>query len=320
MIRLAAAAVHNWEEPMLTYVKQLGVDEVVIHTPDLPGSSEERYDFMGLVHLRTAVENAGLKIAAIENVPRHFYNKAVLGLPGRDEQIESYRTTVRNVGKAGIPILGLNFHPITVWRTSRTTRGRGGAYVTSFDYDLVKDAPLHYGRVITEDEMWANWTYFIKAVMPVAEEVGVKIALHPDDPPMPTLGGAAQLMISFENFRKALEIANSGNLGLDFCQGCWTEMGGPLEEYIRYWVSRKKILYVHFRNVKGTVPKFDESFVNDGDVDMYKMLRVYKEEGFDGFVVDDHVPHVVDDTPWGHRSRAYAMGYIQALLDVVNKS
>jgi len=319
MIRLAAAAVHNWDEPMLTYIKQLGVDEVVIHTPDLPGSSEGRYDFMGLVHLRTAVENAGLKIAAIENVPKHFYNKAVLGLPGRDEQIENYRTTVRNVGKAGIPILGLNFHPITVWRTSRTTRGRGGAHVTSFDYDLVKDAPLHYGRVITEDEMWANWTYFIKAVMPVAEEVGVKIALHPDDPPMPTLGGAAQLMISFDNFKKALEIANSDNLGLDFCQGCWTEMGGPLEEYIRYWVSRKKILYVHFRNVKGTVPKFDESFINDGDVDMYKMLRVYKEEGFDGFVVDDHVPHVVDDTPWGHRSRAYAMGYIQALLDVVNR-
>jgi mannonate dehydratase len=319
VIRLAAAAVHNWDEPMLRYIKQLGVDEVVIHTPDLPGAADGRWDYLGLVQLRSAVENAGLKIAAIENVPKSFYLKAVLGQPGRDEQIENYLSLVRNVGKAGIPILGLNFHPITVWRTSRTTPGRGGAHVTSFDYDLVKNAPLQYGREITEDEMWANWTYFAKAVMPVAEAAGIKLALHPDDPPMPTLGGAAQLMVSFANFKRALEIADSDSLGLDFCQGCWAEMGGPLDEYIRYFASRGKILYVHFRNVRGTVPKFDETFINDGDVDMFAALKTYKECGFDGFIVDDHVPRIVDDTPWGHRSRAYAMGYIQSMLDIVNK-
>ena len=317
MIRLAAAAVHKWDEPTLTYIKQLGVDEVIIHTPDLPGAEKGRWDYMGLVHLRSTVEDAGLKIAAIENVPRTFYDKAVLGLPGRDEQIENYQTIVRNVAAAGIPILGLNFHPSGVWRTSRTTRTRGGAHVTSFDGALVASAPPTHGRVITADEMWANWTYFIKAVVPVAEEVGLKLALHPDDPPVPMLGGSAQLMVSFENFKRALEIADSDALGLNFCQGCWTEMGGPLEEYIRYWASRGKIRYVHFRNVRGTVPAFDETFINAGDVNMFKMLKVYRDAGFDGFIVDDHVPHVIDDTPWGHRSRAYAMGYIQALLDVL---
>lgn len=320
MIRLVAAAVHNWDEPMLRYIKQLGVNEVIIHTPDLPGAERGTWDYSGLVILRSAVEDAGMKIAAIENVPKNFYLKAVLGLPGRDEQIENYISLLRNVGRIGVPILGLNFHPITVWRTSRTTPSRGGAHVTSFDYDLVKDAPLHYGRVITEDEMWANWTYFIRAVAPVAEEVSVKLALHPDDPPMPMLGGAAQLMISFDNFKRVLDIADSPALGLDFCQGCWTEMGGPLEEYIRYFATRGKIQYVHFRNVRGTVPKFDETFINDGDADMFAMLKLYKECGFDGFIVDDHVPHVVDDTPWGHRSRAYAMGYIQSMLDIINRS
>ncbi len=318
MIRLAAAAMRQYDDAMLAYVKQLGVGEVVIHTPKF--ATEGRHEFMDLLRLRTRVEDAGLKIAAIENLPRSFYDKIVLGLPGRDEQIENYRTTVRNMGKAGIPVFGLNFHPSGVWRTSSTTRSRGGAQVTSFDNDLVKDAPLTYGREITADEMWANWAYFAKAVMPVAEEVGLRLALHPDDPPLPVLGGAYQLMSSFENFQRALEIADSPALGLDFCQGCWTEMGGDLEGYIRYWGSRGKIVYVHFRNVRGTVPHFDETFINDGDVDMFRMLQVYKEVGFDGFVVDDHVPHVVDDTPWGHRSRAYAMGYIQSLLDVVNRA
>ncbi len=320
MIRLAGAAMHEWDEGMLAYAKQLGVDEVVIHTPELPGATEGRWDYNGLVQLRTTVEHAGLKIASIECLPPSFYDKIVLGLPGRDEQIENYRTTVRNIGWAGIPVLGFNFHPSGVWRTSRTTRSRGGANVTSFDADLVKDAPLTYGREFSEDEMWANWTYFIKAVIPVAEEVDLKMALHPDDPPVPLLGGARQLMISFDNFKRALEIGDSPNLGLDFCQGCWTEMDGNPEPGIRYFGSRGKIIYVHFRNVRGAVPKFEETFVNDGDVNMYRMLEVYKEVGFDGFIVDDHVPHLVDDTRWGHRSRAYAMGYIQALLDVVNQA
>jgi mannonate dehydratase len=115
--------------------------------------------------------------------------------------------------------------PNGVWRTSRTTPERGGAHVTSFDYELAKDAPLSHGRVYSEDEMWASYTYFIRAVAPVAEEAGVRLALHPDDPPVPMLGGVARIMRDFDGFRRAMEVADSPAVGLDFCQGCWSEMG-----------------------------------------------------------------------------------------------
>ncbi len=317
MIRLAGSQLRSWGDEHLVFLKQLGVEELVYNTPPLPGQT--RWEFMDILQLRTRTENAGLKIAAIENVPRSFFEDAMIGGPKRDEQIENYQTTVRNVGKAGIPILGFAWNPSGVWRTSRTTRERGGALVTAFDYDLVKDAPLTFGREIGEAEMWGNYEYFLKAVVPVAEEVGVKLALHPSDPPVPVLGGVAQLMRSFENFKRAMEVYPSDALGLDFCQGCWSEMGTDLHEAIRHFASRGKILYVHFRNVVGAVPKFRESFVNTGDTDMFAALKTYKEAGFDGFIIDDHVPHLVDDTNWGHRSRAYAMGYIQALLDVLKQ-
>ena len=181
----------------------------------------------------------------------------------------------------------------------------------------MKDAPNSHGRVFTEEEMWASYTYFAKAVMPIAEEAGVKLALHPDDPPMPSLGGIARIMRSFEGFQKAMEIADSPAFGLDFCQGTWSEMGPGVLDAIHYFGSRGRILYVHFRDVKGHVPKFQETFVNTGNVNPLEAMRAYRNAGFTGFFLDDHVPQIVDDSPWGHRSRAYAIGYMQALIETV---
>lgn len=316
-MRLALGQFNELTDEKLLLAKQLGVEDIQLNTPRLPG--ETHWDFMDLLRLRTRCEDAGLRLIALENVPVRFYVKAMLGLPGRDEQIAHMATTIRNMGKAGIPILGYHWLPNGVWRTSTTTQIRGGARATSFDMALVEDAPLTHGRVYTAEEMWDNYTTYIQALLPVAEEAGVKLALHPDDPPVPSLGGVARIFGSFAGFKRAMEIGDSPNHGLDFCHGCWSEMGTDVLAAIRYFGEREKILYVHFRDVQGTVPCFHECFINEGNMDMFAVMRTLKEVGFTGFLLTDHVPHIVEDTPWGHRSRAYAIGYIQALLDVIRK-
>jgi mannonate dehydratase len=321
-MRLAIGQFNELTDERLLFIRQLGLKDLLLNTAKLPG--EAQWEFMDLLMLRTRCEDAGLRLAALENVPVKFYDKAMLGLPGRDEQIEHMATTIRHMGRAGIPILGYHWMPNSVWRTSRTTPGRGGVTVTSFDMELVVDAPLTHGRVYSADEMWAHYEYYIKALLPVAEEAGVTLALHPDDPPVESLGGIARIMSSFEGFKRAMEIGNSPNHGLDFCHGCWAEMGGPIPmggalDAVRYFGERGKILYMHFRDVQGTVPCFQECFVDEGNNDMFEVVKTLKQVGFAGFLIPDHVPHMVDDTGWGHRARAYTIGYMRALLEVVNK-
>jgi mannonate dehydratase len=316
-MRVALGQFNEATDERLRFAKQIGVGGVLLNTPRLPG--EKRWEFMDLVQLRSTVEDYGLRLEALENVPVRFYDRAMLGLPERDEQIENYQETIRNMGRAGIPILGYHWMPNSVWRTSRTTPGRGGARVTSFDLDLARSAPLSHGRVFSEDEMWQNYVYFMRAVLPVAEEAGVKLALHPDDPPVESLGGVARLFRSFEGFKRGMEVAPSPNHGLDFCMGCWSEMGRGVIEPMEYFGSRGKLFYVHFRDVQGTVPKFQECFIGEGNVDVVEAMRTLKRVGFTGFLIDDHVPHVVDDTDWGHRGRAHATGYIMGLLNAVNR-
>lgn len=318
-MRVALGQFNQATDDMLRFAKQLGVEGVLLNTPLLPG--EKRWEYLDLVRLRSTIEERGLRLEALENVPLKFYQGAMLGRPeARDEQIENYQETIRNVGRAGIPILGYHFMPNSVWRTSNTAPERGGAFVTAFDLDLAKNAPLSFDREYGADEMWANYEYFIKAVLPVAEEYGVKLALHPDDPPVESLGGVARLFRNFEGFRHAMEdVAPSPNHGLDFCMGCWSEMGTGAIKPMEYFGSRGKIFYVHFRDVKGVVPKFHECFIGDGNVDVVEAMLTLKRVGFNGFFIDDHVPHMVDDSPFGHRGRAHATGYILGLLNAVNK-
>lgn len=335
-MRVAVGQLHELTHESLTFARQLGVSGVQLNAPVIPGA--KRWEVDVLVWLRERCEEYGLRLEAIENVPFRFYDEAMLGLPGRDEQIENYQATIRHLGQAGIPILGYHWMPTGVWRTSVTTPGRGGALVSSFDQELVSaghpifwrrdDHPLVKGRTFTAEEMWNNYVYFMEAVVPVAEEAGVRLALHPDDPPLPELGGIARLFYHFDGFRRALEAVPSPNSGLDFCMGCWSEMGphdseqqGQIDviKALRYFGERKKILYVHFRDVQGCGPVFQECFLGEGNVDLVVVMRTLKEVGFTGFLLDDHVPHLIDDTEWGHRGRAHAIGYIQALLATVNK-
>lgn len=316
-MRIAIGQANQLTPEIIEFAHQIGVQDIQFNTPRLPG--ESRWEYVDLLDLRTRCDQAGLRLNAIENVPIKFYVKAMLGLPGRDEQIENMQTTIRNLGRAGIPIFGYHFMPNGVWRTSTTARTRGNAQTTGYDHAQAENAPLSFDREYGADEMWANYTYYIKAILPVAEEAGVKLALHPDDPPVPTLGGVARLMRNFEGFKRALEIGDSPNHGLDFCVGSWSEMS-PAEclTGLRYFGERGKILYVHFRDVLGTVPSFREAFIGEGNLDMFQVMQILKELNFRGFLIDDHVPRMVGDTGWVSRSRAFANGQMITMLEVLN--
>lgn len=337
-IRIAIGQFKQLTEPMLRFAAQIGATGVQLNAPTLPGDTHwEEKDLAALV---ANARKHGLKMEAIENVPVHFYDKAMLGLPGRDEQIEHYRTTLRNMGRAGIPILGFHFMPNSVWRTERLAPGRGGAGCTKFDMAEVEGVtditklksfmPTTLGRqsampvitdpdkVIDDAQMFANYKYFIEAVLPVAEESGVRMAIHPDDPPVPMLGGVARIFKSPDDFKRAWALnPNSPAWGLDLCLGCCSEMPGGkdnVREMIEFFGPKGRIFYVHFRDVQGTVPNFTECFIGEGNYDPAEAMLLLARNGFDGFLLDDHVPHMDDDSDWNHRGRAHAIGYMQGLL------
>ncbi|MGH2461228.1 MAG: mannonate dehydratase [Chloroflexota bacterium] len=317
-MRVAIGLPGNATDDQLTFAKQLGCSGVVLATPArLPGGA--RWEYADLVRLREWVESHDLKIESIQNTPASFFDQVRLGLPGRDEQIENYQATIRNLGRAGIPILGYNWRPNPLYRTGAKP-GRGGAQVTTFDLDLARDLPLSHGRAFSADELWANYEYFIRAVMPVAQEAGVRLALHPDDPPGPSIGGVARIFSSFEGFERASRIVESPSWSLLFCVGCWSEMGGEenVLRGIRHFGPRGQLGYVHFRDVQGTGDHFAECFIGEGNLGVTTVMRALRDVGYSGFLIDDHVPHLVEDTGWAPRGRAYSTGYLMGLLRAVS--
>lgn len=301
----------------LRYARQLGCDGVVLATPArLTG--QKLWEYGELVALRDWVESFDLRIEALQNVPHSFWMKVRLGLPGRDEELDNYLETIRNVGRAGIPVLSHNFRPDPLYRTG-TASGRGGAEVTVFDWRQVGDRPLTYGREISAEEMWANYEYFIRAATPVAEKAGVRLALHPDDPPGPAIGGVARIFSSFEGFDRASRIAASPAWGLLLCVGCWAEMGGMANVMrgIERFGPTDEIVYVHFRDVLGGGDDFRECFIGEGQLDITGVMRALRDVGFTGCVIDDHAPRMLGDDGWHPRARAYQTGYLMGLLRAI---
>jgi mannonate dehydratase len=302
----------------LQFAAQYGATDVLLNRPNLP-SGKGYWEVHDLVKLRLTVEQYGMKLSALENVPTSFYDHIMLNGPRRDQQIESMIFTIRNMARAGIPIFGYNWMPSMVWRTTPAVI-RCGTIVTAFHYDEAKRMPLTHDREYSEEEMWENLEYWIRIITPIAEEEGIRLGIHPCDPPVEKLGGIPQLLRSFESYKRLIEIYPSDCNAIEFCQGTFSEMEGEdIYEMIRYFGERRKILYVHFRNVSGQVPKFHEEFINTGYVDMYRAMKIYHEVGFDSFFIDDHVPQTFQDTHWGHRGRAFANGYIQAMIEAVTK-
>lgn len=339
-IRVSLGHIDEYDDTVAAFALQLGLKSVQLHTPSaLPG--EPGYwttqELQALVDRCTA---AGLAIEGLENVPAAHFWKVQRGAPGRDEQIENYQRTIRNMARVGLTLLGYHFMPTYVWRTDMTARGRGGAAVTGFDladigggnalarYKLTPEVPLE--EPLTAERMWENYQYFLDAVLPVAEEAGVRLALHPDDPPVDVpLGGAATIFSSpegiFEGLRRA---GGSPAWGLNLCLGTVSEMGGEqtVYEVIDALGPQGRICYVHFRDVQGTVPRFQECFLGEGNFDPARVLRRLRDRGFDGFIIDDHVPAMVGDVDtWGDtspeaycsRGRAHAIGYLLGVLNAL---
>jgi mannonate dehydratase len=318
-MRVAIGQFSELTDEQLAFAKQCGAEDVLLNTPKLPG--DQRWEYEDLLAWRRRAEEHGLRLITLENVPVRFYDQIMLGQDGRERQLENMIATVRNMGRAGIPILGYHWMPNSVWRTDRAVPVRGGAISNSFDYSQAKDKPLTHGRVYSDEEMWANYDWYLERMLPVCEEAGVRMALHPDDPPVPSLGGIARLFRSFDGFRRAMETHPSPMHGLDFCHGCWSEMrgGAGVLDAIRFFGEQRRLFYIHLRDVVGKAEeKFTEVFLGDGNCSPVQTIKTLKEVGFNGFIIDDHVPHMVNDSPWAHRGRAWSTGYIKALIDAVD--
>jgi mannonate dehydratase len=304
-------------EENLQFARQIGVTHLVVSRPAYLAVDRPVYDYERLVQLRTQVEAAGLTLAAIQGLPGEWIHAIRYGLLGRDEQIENFCCTVTNVGRAGIPILGHSFHE-KIWRTGRYTRGRGDVRLTSYDHALMEGAPSTAPVQVDKDELWEHYAYYITRVVPVAESVGLKLALHPDDPPLSPIAGRAYLFTDVDAFQRALDMAPSPANGLLFCQGCFTEMlGQGVFDAIRRFGGQGKVFYVHFRNVVGRLPRFREALIDEGDIDMLEAMRTWKAVGFDGPMIPDHYPRMVGDSAEAHRARAHAIGYMKALMTAV---
>lgn len=313
-------------EDTLALGRQIGASEFV-GGPGLPVDLGY-YRYQDLLLLRNRVQDAGLRYD-VTGMPEEWTYKIKLGLPGRDQQIDSWRRSIENLGAAGFKAIVYFFSLRSSighygLRTSRATPGRGGARVTTFDYDLIKnanedfwEAPLERGTQVTDQQAWDNLTYFLEAVIPTAEAAGVKLALHPDDPPISPIAGMARVLRSHAALKRLLEIVPSDSNCLTFCVGTISAMPEDVFEALRHFGGRKKICLVHFRNVAGAVPAFRETFIDNGDVDMLKAMRLFKEAGYDGPFVYDHVPEVVGDSENQEQAAAFALGYIKGLMKAV---
>jgi mannonate dehydratase len=336
------------------FAKQAGATHIVAHLTVYFGDKENLstgtgshvwgvttsqgkvWSYDQLNDLRKAVNAEGLELAALENFdPSHWFDVLLDG-PRKTEQMEGLKTIIRNVGKVGIPCMGYYFSVAGVWGRTEGKAARGEAKSVGFHREQMTETPILNGTVwnmiydpdapkdpispITQEEMWHRLTDFLTELVPVAEEVGIKLASHPDDPPLPTLRGAARLIYKPELYQKLLDTVSSPSNALEFCVGTIAEMNGDMDVYeaVESYGQQGKIAYVHFRNVVGKVPDYDEVFLDEGDVDMFRVLQILRKSGFDGVLIPDHTPQMTCEAPW-YAGMAYALGWMRAALAAVER-
>ena len=320
---------HDSSDEVLGILAALGVNYICSRLPS--AKFDDQWSVEGLTRLRERVERFGITLDMVplpmssNPIARAENPNILLGKsPERERELDDICQMIRNASKAGIPSLKYNLTFLGVPRTE-STPGRGGARYSTFVYDQAKqEPPLTEAGVVGEEVYWERITYFLKRVIPVAEEYKVRMACHPQDPGMPRgkgFRGVETVLGRVDGLKRFIAISPSPYHGLNFCQGTVSEMlakpGEEIYDVIRYFGSRKKIFNVHFRNIRGGFLHFQETFIDDGDVDMLKAMRVYKEIGFDGMLMPDHVPSIEGDLR-GAQAFAFTFGYIKALIAAVD--
>lgn len=328
--RMKLGTQNGSSDALLKVFAALGVHNICSSLPSK--KMDESWSVDGLKRLRERVESFGIKLDIVPlplssaYITRAELPNIMLGKsPERDREIDQICQMIRNCAQAGIPCAKYNMSILGVVR-SESTVGRGRATYSTFNYDKAKqDPPLTEAGRVTHEMYWERITYFLKRVVPVAEEYKVKIACHPHDPGMPHdrgYRGVNTALGSVAGLKKFVETMPSPYHGINFCQGTVSEMlekpGEEIFDVIRYFGSRQKIFNVHFRNIQGKFLNFRETFPDDGDINFVKAIRVYKEVGYDGMLMPDHVPRIEGDEG-GRQGFAFAFGYIRALLQVLEQ-
>jgi len=316
-VKLAHIVRHDVSDDELTFLKQIGLRWVLLRY----GDEDPHVDRVRQVQERFA--RYGLQIYDADHAACRSL-KVQLGQPGRDEDIETYRTFIRSLGQLGIRVLAHDFHPANTYTTAHVERRGYNAreYVArAFDLDVFRNEveQNRFDRRYSAKEMWDNYTYFIRAVLPVAEEAGVTLALHPDDPPLAEMNGVAKLFVDYDGYRRAEEIAGgSDHWGLRFCVGTWAEggdrMGKDVFEMLREFGGRGKLHGIHFRNVSAPLPRFVETFPDDGYLDMYQVMVTLRQVGYAGAVVPDHIPQLAGDDGFRRAGLAYCIACMRTWL------
>ena len=342
-------------ESNFQFAKQAGVSHLVVHLVDyfkganpeltsgpphrgwgVTNNAERPWTYDDLIGIRKRIEANGLVWEAIENFDPAHWHDILLDGPKKREQMEGIKRTIQTIGRVGIPIMGYNFSIAGVWGWTKGPFGRGGAKAVRYDQSVIDpDTPMPNGMVwnmvydehapagtlgpISSEEIWQRLEAFLTEIVPVAEENGVKLALHPDDPPADSLRGAARLVNQPHKYQRVIDIVPSPANALEFCLGSLQEMReGDVYEAIEQYGRQGKIAYVHFRNVRGKVPSYQEVFVDEGDLDMIRAIVTLKSVGYDGVIIPDHTPEMSCDAPW-HAGMAYALGYIRAAMQAVER-
>ncbi len=342
---------HMLTRPYYDFARQAGCTHVIVHLVDyfkqgannprqnqptggkyqpwgVAGDPDKLWTLAELKQIRAEIEEAGLILAGVENLDPAHWHDVLLDGPQRAKHIENVKTIIRRMGEAGIPVLGYNFSIAGVCGRVTMPCGRGGALIVGMD-GPADEQPLPNGVVwnmiydpnaaggtqpaISHAELWRRLQRFLEDVIPVAEHSGVRLAAHPDDPPMPTMRGQPRLVYQPHLYQRLLDLVPSSSNGLELCVGTIAEMteGSAYEAVDRY--SRQgKIAYLHLRNVVGKVPYYRETFIDEGDVDMVRILTILARNHFDGVIIPDHTPQMSCSAPW-HAGMAHTLGFILAV-------
>lgn len=324
-----AEFVEPGQDILVQHLVQIGVEEAVTILPSPAGPatsstdaattrSDLPWDVVPLALLQRRFLDRGLRLSVIEDSPP--MERIRTGADGRDEELAALARLVRSMGRLGIPVLCVNFMAGTGWaRTSTALPGRGGALVTGFDLTVLEGLAEVPAAALDRERLWANFAWFAERIAPVAEDAGVRIALHPDDPPLPALRGVPRILASLDDLERAVVTAASPNVGIAFCQGTIALMTDDVPAAIRRFAALGAIHFVHFRDVRGTPERFVETFHDEGPTDMTACVAAYLAAGVDAPMRSDHVATLSGDSNdrpgYSALGRLWAVGYMQGLLE-----